>query len=164
MKYKYYIFFLICIILTHGVFGQINDTIIKIVPLPWNKSNNDSVNQDTIIYIYYLNDSINQRVSFNYTNDNHEELIKYVYYDNGQLKSKSIIKPYLNIDSLYTSNELMQNLLIVKQKLVWVNHGVYEELFENGNKKILGQYIMGVKTGTWTYYNQNGDILIIVDE
>ncbi len=49
-----------------------------------------------------------------------------------------------------------QQYCLVEKDGKEVRHGVYKEFHKNGNKKTLGEYIYGAKTGRWTAWNSKG--------
>ncbi len=116
----------------------------------------------------YKNDKLNGRAVWYFENGLMEQEAYYLdnvlngsmkrWYSNGRLETESV---YINgkLEGPAKTFDGRGNLIIEENYLHDSIHGTYRELYPDGLPKIEGQYVKGLFTGRWIYYDPFGQVV-----
>lgn len=74
----------------------------------------------------------------------------------------SFRKPCAEAGDISWANPLKTDKVCTQKKVgnTWKNHGLYQERDSKGRVILEGHFDQGLKTGTWTQYNEKGDPVV----
>lgn len=74
----------------------------------------------------------------------------------------SMRKPCAEAGDIFWANPLKTDKICTQKKVgnTWKNHGLYQERDSKGRVILEGHFDHGLKTGTWTQYNEKGDPVV----